>query len=375
MELALANRGSPSLPLANLVLLDEIRAKLPSFYPYVNSQNARVQRIVAGPRERSALRMASVIPPHFRHEIMLVSTNQLLGLATRLQGGGFMVDAIRELVQANPDADRESLALAPGVEEERGSVVERGVQQEEEGLNVAWTMTSSSNKSNVPHDAAFPTTLPPCNLDGSTLHTPYGLKDSELPAKIQVQLREFERWSTEPINLARGREYATPVQEATIAKQLELIRGYLGFMATKLGQPIVGLHNYWEPKTMAAFASMLLARGVGKHQVIKHLALARKVNTFLVCSSNLEEERHHANKMEAWLATLERQVAVVLPKPIKDASSLPKAGLVRKNPAFFIYYSKVVFCKMNMLYILENKPPKPLKPLNQPTHSLFSDHN
>lgn len=252
-----------------------------------------------------------------------------------------MVDAIRELVEANPDADRESLALAPipGVEEERGSMVEQGVQQEEEGLNVAWTM-GSSNKSNVPHDAAFPTTLPPCNLDGSTLHTPYGLNDSELPAKIQVQLREFERWSTEPINLARGREYATPVQEATIAKQLELIRGYLGFMATKLGLPIVGLHNYWEPKTMAAFASMLLARGVGKHQVIKHLALARKVNTFLVSSSNLVEERQHADKMEAWLATLERQVAVVLPKPIKDASSLPKAGLVRKKPAFFIFYSK-----------------------------------
>lgn len=287
------------------------------------SNGSAVPSYAAGPRELSALRLASAIPPHYKAQITLVSANHLMGLANHLGTGPEFKAPLQALMGAQPTADL--VAVVPHEEQQQ--------QEEEEQGEDSWALPSMSPRliqgSKVPVGVTFPTNLPTCGIQEALLQQPYGLREAELPAIIKAEMDAFYQWSTELIQLGRGKEYATPVQSATIAKHMELIRGFVGFIATRLGKPILGLQHYWEPEVMASFVAMLMARNVGRGQILKHLSLAKKVSTFMASKSNLQEEKEHATRMENWLATLERQISVVVPRPLKDASALPKAARVR----------------------------------------------
>jgi len=109
------------------------------------------------------------------------------------------------------------------------------------------------------------------------------------------------------------------------------ILGYLGFLTLqeKVGTKD-GLYLYWNPDFFSRFVAFLLARGVGRGQVLKHISIAKKVSTFLRTQVVLDIDKSHGSKVEEWLSTLERQVGIVMPRSVKDSNSLPKSDRVRQ---------------------------------------------
>ena len=66
---------------------------------------------------------------------------------------------------------------------------------------------------------------------------------------------------------------------------------------------------------------------MGKGQVLKHMAIARKVNDFLQSGApEASPVRVHAARMEAWLATLETQLSASMPRVFK--TNLPDPAVV-----------------------------------------------
>jgi len=191
-------------------------------------------------------------------------------------------------------------------------------------------------KSRVPQ-VEFPNTIPVCNIARSGLMHGYGLKHGDLPYLVRAQVDRYQAWCTDRVNLSRGVEYAQPVQTETVKKNIECIRGFLGFLSLRAHINISsGILLYWNPQYIAMFVSFLLARGVSKGQVIKHISVARKVGKYLGTTSKVGAEELHSRKMDEWLATLERQVGVVLPSPHKDPDAYPAAAKVHQWIVYLI---------------------------------------
>lgn len=184
-----------------------------------------------------------------------------------------------------------------------------------------------------PQRVIYPTTLPPCPVATDMMQMPYGIRHSDLPIGIQAQLDEYEEWCTMPINTGRGTMYATPVQLTTIGKNMDTIRAFLGFIVHRLGKNNPnewGLISYWQPSNIASFISFLFARKVGKGQIEKHLAVAKKVNQFLFSKARVKETaKEHVKTLEEYLITLERQSRSACPSTPKRAEDFPHATMVR----------------------------------------------
>ncbi len=58
--------------------------------------------------------------------------------------------------------------------------------------------------------------------------------------------------------------------------------GYSVNILHKYTAETVGLSVYTEPDVIAGFVSFLIARCVGRGHILKHLSVARKVNSFLM---------------------------------------------------------------------------------------------
>lgn len=182
--------------------------------------------------------------------------------------------------------------------------------------------------SHIPEDVHFPENIPKCNVSPSNLGTPYGL--SEVPHDIKEQITRYSNWCTTPIQLSRTFQYAQPVQSSTMHTSVQGICGYLGFLSLKENVTTNGLYSYWNPDHFARFVSFLLARGVGRGQVLKHISIAKKVSAFLRTTVPLDSDKVHGTKVEEWLSILERQVNVVMPRTVRDGSTLPRSDRVRE---------------------------------------------
>ena len=285
------------------------------------------------------MRLAGAIPPLSRasDQVLMIPAKRVCEAVSR-QGWPEEVTARFQQIlatKANEDVISSLEGNQQGEEEEQEEEEEdreeRQERQEEERemndrlIRVAGVINIPSR---VPSNPMFPNSLIQCPVPDHLMYTPYGLRSNELPIHVQGELDSFIRWSTSPINIQRGTEYS-PSQTHTIAKHMDSIRAFMGFIAIKLGRNLVGLHEYWNPETIATFVSFLLARNCGKGHVIKHLAIARKVNKYLLSTCMHNEEKEHAGKVEQWLSTLERQVRQALPKPIKNVAALPKASQLR----------------------------------------------
>ena len=125
----------------------------------------------------------------------------------------------------------------------------------------------------------LPSTLPTIHLSEDEKHERYGIPHRELPRHAKNSLQAFQSWSTAPINLERGQEYAAPVQTTSIEKSLEVIRAYLGWCCLKQGVSVrdVDIHLYADVHKFATFIGYLIARGVGNGQLAKQIAVAKKV--------------------------------------------------------------------------------------------------
>lgn len=131
-------------------------------------------------------------------------------------------------------------------------------------------------------DSRLPTTVPIYTLTEAEQVEGYGIRYKRLPPAAKEQLQHYRRWSTLPVNLNRGLEYAAPVQSESISKTLGVIRAYLGWNVKKQGvrREDLDLYLYADAHRFICFIGYLMARGVEHGHVSKHIAVARKVRLF-----------------------------------------------------------------------------------------------
>lgn len=162
----------------------------------------------------------------------------------------------------------------------------------------------------------FPTCPTPTILTPVQQAERYGLESSMVPRALRIELGDFERWQVEPINSERGPRYARAVQTTTLEKQERTILSFLGYVSHYFCGSALGLALFAHPRKVAAFLGYIMARGVLKGHVLKHISLARKVNNYLTSGAGAGSDiRQHAADMDAWLANMEAQVSANMPAP------------------------------------------------------------
>lgn len=165
----------------------------------------------------------------------------------------------------------------------------------------------------------FPTTLPTTTLSAEGKKEGYGFTKDNCPDTLEDDMANFRKFSTEAYNFNRTGKYMQAVDLVTVDKQETLIRGYAGFchLYFKVSTMDIGLDSYKDPTKVAHFLSYLQARDVHKGHAIRHVSLARKVNMFLASdASQGSAEAAHANKMDAWLQTVEAQLNANMDRPV-----------------------------------------------------------
>ena len=134
----------------------------------------------------------------------------------------------------------------------------------------------------------FPMTLPHLVLTKEEQSAPYGLQKgggrTDLPLALQKEIRLFERWSTEPVQLTRTEPYSAPVQSTTLVSQEHAISAYLGYVvniAKVVRREDAGLQEWSRPYLFIGFIMFLILRDVGKGYLLKNISLAKKINAYL----------------------------------------------------------------------------------------------
>lgn len=174
-----------------------------------------------------------------------------------------------------------------------------------------------ANRLPLHYEDPLPSSLPECNLPDIYLLQAYGIAQSELSMRVQMEIDRYVNYGTDNINLERVNPvYRKSVQSTTIVSETDRIRGFLGYLSNRLSVDIdrLGLATYWNANFVARFISFLIARETAKGTVIKHLTQAKKVSSFLVsarCTSRKEQE--YAARYAEWLDLLQSQLASTLP--------------------------------------------------------------
>lgn len=126
----------------------------------------------------------------------------------------------------------------------------------------------------------FPTTLPIIHLSDAEKKGDYTIPYKELPRRAVNSLQAYYNWSTVPINLDRSIAYAAPVQDTSITKTLEVMRGYFGFCCLRQGVLVsdVDISLYADVHKFANFMGFLMARNCKTEQLKKQISVAKKVS-------------------------------------------------------------------------------------------------
>jgi hypothetical protein len=100
--------------------------------------------------------------------------------------------------------------------------------------------------------------------------------------------------------------------------------GFMGYLHKYKAFPLssLSLDLYLHPSLLAAFLGYIIARGVGKLWVDKHLTTCGKVASFINTSQPFGDNF----KLQEWLARLSKQLKVAIPKP--TPKTLPPATSV-----------------------------------------------
>lgn len=200
----------------------------------------------------------------------------------------------------------------------------------------------------------WPRTLPDLMFPTASLRADYSIttmlpdyqQDSSIP--LDEELRRYEAWCTEPVDLTRNREYSAPIQQITFAGAQDIIHGFMGFMfkvgklnlclrylpktceaqnppcpavmlwlqlkATPASQLSTRLME--DPHSVAAYAAFLVARKVVSSTLVRHVAAIKKV---LAWRSTLGGTQHAHARLEAvikWTDALQRQCQHAAPPPM-----------------------------------------------------------
>lgn len=84
--------------------------------------------------------------------------------------------------------------------------------------------------------ANWPKTLPNFSFHPKALREDYGIttmmpnymEDTNIP--LAGEIKAYSAWCTDPVNLSRSPEYSAPIQPITLAKTVDIINGFIGFM-------------------------------------------------------------------------------------------------------------------------------------------------
>jgi hypothetical protein len=130
-------------------------------------------------------------------------------------------------------------------------------------------------------------------------------------------------WLYMPLTADRESKYR-PCQETTLDTYHDTIMGFMGYLHKYQAYPVssLALDLYLRPTLMCAFLGYIIARGVGKLWVDKHLTTCGKVAAYI----NSQQPFNDFLNLQEWLSRLSKQLKVAIPKPSPKA--LPSASAV-----------------------------------------------
>lgn len=167
----------------------------------------------------------------------------------------------------------------------------------------------------------FPKTIVVPTLTDQQKREPYSLGamvGDDLPSTVASELASFLLWSKTPIQLDRDSRYKA-CQEVTLEGSRDTILAYMGYLHKFKLFPTsqLSLTLYKSADLFGSFVGYIVARGVGRGWVARHITTCKKVCSFL--NSNSPWAFH--KEMEAWLTRLDQQVPTLIPK--SQAMDLP----------------------------------------------------
>lgn len=138
----------------------------------------------------------------------------------------------------------------------------------------------------LPTKPTFPSTLPKVELTEDERRAPYGLTKKLTPAALKSDLSAYEYFCKLHVNGDRGPEYVHAVQSTTITKTLDVIRGYLGYVARQFSVPAKRLRllQYGDPTRLAFFFAFCLVSNCATAR----FAVAAQPSTCLSCACLLQ---------------------------------------------------------------------------------------
>lgn len=168
--------------------------------------------------------------------------------------------------------------------------------------------------------------LPITVLDEEARKMDYGIPAEHVPPQFKSEMDGFTTWSSMPVNLSRGMQYAHGVQATTVEGHLKQMRAYAGYLTLYGNVTLeeVSLQHYADPTLFLSFISFLRARNVTRYPLVHHVSLARKVNAYL--STGPDACMIDSRDMDDWLKLLEAQLHTAV--PTKPKADLPLAEQV-----------------------------------------------
>ena len=185
--------------------------------------------------------------------------------------------------------------------------------------------TSASPSPSIP-PTIYPTTLKIPDLLDSQRRETYGLltmTGGSVPNHLKGQVMGLMEWSKNIIQLDRDSKYS-PCQETTLQSMHETIMGFMGYMVKYKGIHVqsLSLDLYLTPSHVTSFLAYIVARGVGRGWVAKHLTTCMKVASYINSKHPYDQ---HPN-LQYWLSRLCHQLPNLIPMSMPKA--LPSATSV-----------------------------------------------
>lgn len=167
--------------------------------------------------------------------------------------------------------------------------------------------------------------LPGNTVRSADLKLHYSLHKAEQEAEpLKSQIKNFKCWLMSPIQLDRA---GGPSAHRTVDNILKVVHQFLGFRQLHKQADCLSLWDLLNMNDMAAYLSFQKARGNTIGTLTCQISGARKVLKFLQSQANTLAVKEQIDAASTWLSQLNRQLAIVMPKPV-DTKELPTASTV-----------------------------------------------
>ena len=186
--------------------------------------------------------------------------------------------------------------------------------------NLTPDTTTPSNYQSQP-SSSFPLVLPSCRLTRAELRMEYSLSSAEQQGQpLKSQIEKLFNWLKEPVQLDRtGRALGY----RTMENMRKHIWQYLGFLQMHMNKGQVSLWDFLNLETYSAYISFHKAKGNVYSTIVVHITSAKKILQHISSTNFSAVTKVHRAK--EWLSRLQKQLAMLMPKPIANPEDLPEA--------------------------------------------------